>query len=92
MKLVVDHFKQSGKWYETYSIPFTNEEIKTIQPSCDHDAWLDFFEEKAGYPLRSKEFTAFIRIEDDDPENQVFCRHLVHPNHPKLEYVPLRSF
>jgi hypothetical protein len=92
MKLVIDHFRPSGKWYETYSTPVSTEEVQSVQPSYDHDAWIDFFEKKAGYTVRSKEFTLFIRLEDELPEVTTFCRYLVQPNHPKYEYIPLGSF
>jgi hypothetical protein len=92
MQLVVDRFKPSGKWYDDYSVPLTVEEALSVNPSWDHDAWLDFFEKKAGHTVRSNEFSLFIRIENQAPESDSFCRYLVHPNQPKREYVPLKSF
>jgi hypothetical protein len=92
MQLVVDRFKPSGKWYDDYSVPLTVEETLSIQPSHDIDAWLDFFEKKAGRTVRSNESSLFIRIENQLPESDAFCRYLVHPNQPKREYVPLKSF
>ena len=92
MELVVDRFKSSGKWYDDYSVPLSIEETLAIQPSYDSDAWLDFFEKKAGHTVRSKEFTLFVRIEDQLPESDAFCRYLIHPNQIKREYIPLRSF
>jgi hypothetical protein len=92
MELVVDRFKQNGKWYDDYSVSLTVEESLSINPPWDRDAWLDFFEKKAGHTVRSNEFSLFIRIENQAPESSAFCRHLIHPNQPQRKLRSLSSY
>lgn len=74
--LVVDYFRPDGTWYETVSTDVTFVEVPTFNLEDD---FCNLFFEKTGRLVPHPEFTSFIRIENQHPEDHNFCRYLIQP-------------
>jgi hypothetical protein len=83
MKLVVDMYKDSGKWYATAELPVTDDLINQLLRKYGYS-----FQGVKEYILENQkevtrpycdEFWWAVRLEDQPPESSVFCLFLRRP-------------
>ena len=77
MKLVLDKFKQSGKWQDEDSVEVTESDLETIQ-CWDSDQCLALFNRLRGANYKGGQSSLFIRLEDQPNECTKFIRYLIH--------------
>ena len=75
--LTVDYFKPSGKWYDTITTEVTFAELSEKWFLADN--YFILFFKKTGRALPHPYFTSFIRLENQHPESNHFCRYLIQP-------------
>ena len=79
MKLVVDKFKSTGKWVETYETPVTVKQLDEFKHSFYPEKCLELFEKLSGrhLPKNNPNYALVIRLEDEVPENTHFIRYMI---------------
>ena len=79
MKLVVDKFKSTGKWVETYETPVTLKELDDFKYSFCPEKCLELFEKLSGrsLPKNNPNYALVIRLEDEVIENRHFIRYMI---------------
>ncbi|MFN4788300.1 MAG: hypothetical protein ACK6BN_00330 [Pseudanabaena sp.] len=79
MKLVVDKFKSTGKWIDTYETPVTVEQLDKFKYWFDPEKCLELFEKLSGHelPKNNPQIALVIRLEDQVPESRHFIRYMI---------------
>jgi hypothetical protein len=79
MKIVVDTFKSTGKWVETYETPVTVKQLDEFKYSFDPEKCLELFEKISGkeLPKKNPNYALVIRLEAEVPENTHFIRYMI---------------
>jgi hypothetical protein len=79
MKIVVDTFKATGKWVETYETPVTVKQLDEFKYSFYPEKCLELFEKISGkeLPKKNPNYALVIRLEAEVPENTHFIRYMI---------------